>query len=350
MMNPSQSPGLCFAESVLVTFGIAVLCWTIDIPGSMIAGLIISGLMIGYTILDIRGVRIVEAQQRVLAAILFIALVGGIVFVGTLRQRVYHRMAYMQHIAGDPGLALKYYTYVAKHSTTDADRAGVYNNLGDIMARLHDYEEAAAWYRIALEQDPDNGSCHANLALALMTLQQVDEAVTHYKRAIELGFASPAVHYNYAFSLQSASRIDESIEQYRLAVYHNPDMIEAHNNLAVLMLTANRLDEAHHHLREVLRLSPDEVFTMNNLAWMLATRPDRNPADVQEALTIATRAAALTKRQNPVVLGTLAECYFAMGLKKEAVQAAEEAIRVARASGQDSVAAQVQPRLDRYRQ
>lgn len=347
-MNPGASPVLCLGESVIIAGGLVAIFHLMEMPGTTVAGIMVALILLLHTALDVRWKRIQSAQFRLLATVLFMALVSAIAYMGPLRQNVDLRMAYMQHIAGDPLLAMKYYTKVARQLDTPIEQSGVFNNLGDIMCRVHDYPEAVEFYKTSIAIDPANGSSHANLALALLTMRRHQEAVSEYARALELGFTSPSVHYNYAFALQNLNRSDEAIGQYRIAVTLDPDLLGAHNNLAVLLLSSNQLDEAHHHLREVLRLDPEDVFTMNNLAWLLATKPDRDISDAQQGLTIAIRATTLTQRQHPVVLGTLAECYYAIGMKSEARAAAEEAIRVAQAQRQESVIAQIRARMERY--
>ncbi|MHC5024154.1 MAG: hypothetical protein ACYTGG_09615 [Planctomycetota bacterium] len=87
---------------------------------------------------------------------------------------------------------------------------------------------------------------------------------------------------------------------------------------------------------------------LNDLAWLLATDPAPRPAAASRAVLLAERAAALTRRQSPLVLDTLAASYAAEGRFDQAVATARAAIAIARAAGRDTLAADIESRLALY--
>ena len=77
-----------------------------------------------------------------------------------------------------------------------------------------------------------------------------------------------------------------------------------------------------------LKLNPENPHVLNNLAWLYATAEDprfRNPA---RALDLAKAAADLL--EEPHILDTLAECYYANGQYAKALETARRALRLAR--------------------
>lgn len=83
---------------------------------------------------------------------------------------------------------------------------------------------------------------------------------------------------------------------------------------------------------QILRLgrlpgaSPDEL---NNAAWTIAIDDGSSRAELEDALSLAQRAADQTGRRRPYILDTLAEVHFRLGQRAEAVATIEEAIRQA---------------------
>jgi Zn-dependent protease with chaperone function len=77
-----------------------------------------------------------------------------------------------------------------------------------------------------------------------------------------------------------------------------------------------------------LKLNPENPHVLNNLAWLYATAEDprfRNPA---RALDLAKAAAGLL--EEPHILDTLAECYYANGQYAKALETARRALRLTR--------------------
>jgi len=72
-------------------------------------------------------------------------------------------------------------------------------------------EEAAKYYREALERRPYFAIGHNNLGLALQRLGRLEEAATHYRRALELrpNFTIAAKRLERIKQLQESSQSDE---------------------------------------------------------------------------------------------------------------------------------------------
>ena len=101
--------------------------------------------------------------------------------------------------------------------------------------------------------------------------------------------------------------------------------------------------------RGVLKLKPDWPEVLNNLAWLLATHPRPEIRNGLEAVSLAERACALTSHTNFWFLQTLAAPHAERGNFGQAVASAEEARRLAIASGQSSPLATAERRLQLYR-
>ena len=83
--------------------------------------------------------------------------------------------------------------------------------------------------------------------------------------------------------------------------------------------------------RAILEKEPENAEMLNNLAWMLATNPNDDLRNGQEAVKLAERAAAIPDGLDRVsVLDTAAAAYAETGRCAEALKLAQEALRLAR--------------------
>ena len=81
-----------------------------------------------------------------------------------------------------------------------------HNNLGAMLKRRGQLEEAIAEYRKVLECDPYQIMARNNLGDILANRGQFDEAVAEYRKALEIDPGCMAVHYNLANTLKNRAR------------------------------------------------------------------------------------------------------------------------------------------------
>ncbi|NLA74002.1 MAG: M48 family metalloprotease [Deltaproteobacteria bacterium] len=103
-----------------------------------------------------------------------------------------------------------------------------------------------------------------------------------------------------------------------------PDDIGLMMNLAMAYHGLERLDEARELYEKIIRVDRSQADALNNLAWLLLTSESPEPDDIWRGFELAQEAVNLER--SPVFLDTLAEAWFLMGKREEAVRIIEEAI------------------------
>jgi tetratricopeptide (TPR) repeat protein len=210
-------------------------------------------------------------------------------------------------------------------------------------------EEALVFLNAAIALDPDDPEAHGNLAIALIALGRIDAAEEHLRRALEILPTYVVAHRNYGGLLQRRGELETSLDHLRAAVRYGPSDALAHSNLANLLLHTRRYDEALHHFRVATRLDPYIPKPLAGAAWILASHPDPSTRNPTEAVRLAERAVALSTRDDPAVLSTLAMAYDAAGHRDRAIRTAERALRSATELGATAGVQQIRAQLERYR-
>ncbi len=106
-----------------------------------------------------------------------------------------------------------------------------------------------------------------------------------------------------------------------------PDDAVLRFQLAGLYYEKKLFSEAEKEYRYSIALRPDFYDAYNNLAWLYATCEQPSMRNYPEALRLSRIAVSLAP--HAYILDTLAECLFVNGLYRQAVIAAEEALRAA---------------------
>ncbi len=216
---------------------------------------------------------------------------------------------------------------------------------GQVLAdRNRPTEAVALWrasiphYEAALRLQPRYASAENNLGLTMARLGDLSAATNHYAIALRLEPKNDAFHFNLALALASLGHWDAAIAEFQTAIALAPAHASPRLQLAQTFSAAGRHGEAIREYREVVRLDPDEPEALNNLAWLLAVHPAAELRDGAQAVKLAAHACELTRRRQPVFLGTLAAAYAEAGQFDQAAATAQEAHDRALELGQTNLA------------
>jgi len=133
-----------------------------------------------------------------------------------------------------------------------------------------EYRDIETFYRSILVRNPDSWLAHDNLGVVLARRGQLDEAVGHYREAIRLNPAYPEAYNNYGNVLAQTRHWSEASEAYAGALRARPSFADAEINWGKAMNDAGRFQEAELHYRNVLGRDSDNPGAHFGLANALA--------------------------------------------------------------------------------
>lgn len=170
--------------------------------------------------------------------------------------------------------------------------AEAHNNLGTLLATTTGLEEGIGHFAEALRIEPKFSEARSNLGLHLARIPgRLTEALPHLETAIAQRPEVAMLHRNLAAVLaQIPGRQADAIARYEIALRIDPNVPEFHNELAAeLARIPGREAEAIHHYEQALRLQPSFAEAHNNIANVLAKLPGR----MEDALAHYRAALAL---------------------------------------------------------
>ncbi len=254
--------------------------------------------------------------------------------------------------------------YLRQAVAAEPDYVLALNELGIISQMAGDAASAIGFYRRAVAAKPDGTEGLFNLATALLRAGQASEAAPLLRRAVTLdtslvgavmaeggGYAKKgkadearvcfeavsdsegvAVGARFNLAIMAARRGDRgaTVLAYERVLEIDPAHEKTVAALVNLYLSGKRTRDAVRMLRAALGGVPNSLQVLRPLASLLATAPQDDIRDGAFAVELAERAAALTQRQDPAVLATLAAALAETGRFELAVQIATESIGLAR--------------------
>ena len=142
--------------------------------------------------------------------------------------------------------------------------------------------------------------------------------------------------------------INTSINLARRSNVSSDLLAELYESKARSCIDYGHYDEARKSLEQAVHLEPSDPSTLNDLAWMLATTKDARVRNGRRAVTIATKACALSNWNNAFSIDTLAAAYAAAGNFSDAVKYQEMAISRLKPEDRTAQLAGMQRRLQQY--
>ena len=102
------------------------------------------------------------------------------------------------------------------------------------------------------------------------------------------------------------------------------------------------------NLTKEIELKPGNIDVLNKLAWLFAAVYNTSIHNAQKAVEFAQRGCELTSYNDPMLLDTLAVAYAAAGRFDEAKATAEKALSLAKETGRENLAGEIQNRIKLY--
>ena len=220
--------------------------------------------------------------------------------------------------------------------------------LGEILLQLGKVDEALPHLQRGIEIGPDWAVTHFDLGRALLQKGRIAEAAEQLAEAVRLDVTYTPAYSLLGFSLLLEGKAEDSIEPLTKAIQMDPTFNGARFNLANSLLQLRRPKEALQQLEAALRNQPDDPEAAKNLAWLLATSPDDSIRDGARAVELAEKSNAQTKQANAAILTTLSAAYAERGNWLKAKETAQEALEIATASGEATLAQGIRAYISLY--
>ena len=147
---------------------------------------------------------------------------------------------------------------------------------------------------------------------ALLTVRRRWDETTDLRRGVEL---------------EASGRAADAAETYRRVLEAHPASARAWVNLANCEARLGRRESAEAAYRRALAISPEHRDALNNLAWLLLEEGSR----LEEAETLATRAAAVEGPERALARDTLGRIQLARGRCADAATTFQQALAASEA-------------------
>ncbi len=247
--------------------------------------------------------------------------------------------------AGEVDTAIELFETAIRIEPTLAE---AHAQLGAALLEQNELEAAADSLQRALSLEPNYVEAIYHLGLIAHRLQDYAGAVGYFQRTVQLRAEHFDAHLGLGTDLPRVQQFELAIEHLRRANELRPHDSRPYKRLGALLSQLAHYEEAIAVLRVGLQNLPEDATLADRLAWMLATCPQDDLREADEALRLAMEVCRRTKNQVPQALDTQAAALANLGRFGEAIVVAEQARQVALAGNNQQLADQIRQRLELY--
>jgi len=211
------------------------------------------------------------------------------------------------------------------------------------------FDKAAEKFRAAIAHHPDSVPLLMKLNYTLSVLGKADERFEILNRVIELAPDTAPAYDDLAHIV--FQRGDPAEAERLLGVSLSIDPCAASSRATLAYLAAKRNDRGRQLqlLKEGIDRCPPEDGILNNYAYALATNPDQEHRDGEEALRIAVQITQGEEGRRHDFLDTLACAHAEVGDFASAVRVGEQALALLEATGDSKLIEASRAHLEQFR-
>lgn len=178
------------------------------------------------------------------------------------------------------------------------------------------YTEALAAFTKVLEAEPDNAIAYNGRGAVNHKMGNYDAAIKDYTRAIALNENYANAYNNRGVAWYQKGDDDRALADYNKALAINTQYVNALSNRGAVWKRLGEYEKAIADFNQALAYKPS-YETYNLLAWTLATCPNEQFRNGQQAMDLAQKAVGMKSEIRS--LGTLAAAYAEAGQFSKAI-------------------------------
>ena len=191
---------------------------------------------------------------------------------------------------------------------------------GQLLHREGKLIEAAACYREALSQQPDDHRALHGLGVLAQQTGDVRAAESLLRSAIEFAGQEPDYRVGLGLLLQTTGRPNKAIDAYHAALQIEPDHFQALFRLGLLLHRMGEAEEALQHYEAARAVNSDDVSLLVNMGALLNLL-----GRSEQAIGLYRRAIGL-KPDLPAAHGNLGNALAALQRHDEAIDAFQRSL------------------------
>ena len=221
-------------------------------------------------------------------------------------------------------------------------------HLARIYLKEGRHNEAISIYEELIKRNYKTAELYYNLAMALGIQEKYSDSIKYFSKSLELNPDDPDTHNKMGIILLAAGKANDSIVQFNESLRIKANQSVVYENLGTAYNQLGKYELAIQNWTRAIELNPGNIDALDKAGWFLAACGEKSAENANQAIVYARRACELTKYVVPEFLDTLGVAFAASGKFADAKAAAEKALNLARKTGKEGLAGEIEKRIKLY--
>jgi tetratricopeptide (TPR) repeat protein len=200
------------------------------------------------------------------------------------------------------------------------------HNRAVTLAQQNQFTAALRDFNRVIELNPGLAIAYQNRAELLAAIDRTDDAIADYNQAIESLPNDPHLHRARAYAYQRLGNVENAFADFNRAIEIAPNDPDCYTQRGNLAAEQSNYGQAIGDFRRALAKDPNWVEAHRSLAWLLATCPNPDFQNSQQALEAAEQAVKLGPANDYLILDTLAASCASAGDFQKAIEVQQQAL------------------------
>lgn len=202
----------------------------------------------------------------------------------------------------------------------DRDLSDAYAGLSVVYLAEEDLEKARKFAAEALKRNPRSGLAFNQRGWVNYKLGNKDEAIFDFNQAIRYNPRLAMAYSNRGVCYTDSGDYLQALKDLNRSIRLNPNSAVAYTNRGAAYMASGKYAQAEADLRKAVKMAPRLSDAANALAWFLATCPDDQHRDGEDAKQLAEKACELAQWNEWSYLDTLAAAEAELGNFAKAIE------------------------------
>jgi len=203
------------------------------------------------------------------------------------------------------------------------------HNRGVSFAQQGSFAEAFDDFNQVIQLNPKYPKAYANRATLFMQAGDTQSALEDYQFAAKIDPEFSTAQLGIGRIQHMLGQLDEAIPFFEAAVQFDPTNAEILCSRGDLLADMGQYGKALADYARAIEVNPEFAHAYRNGSWLLATCPDAQFRDPENALLGARQALEFGYGQRHVTLDTLAAALASAGQYNEAIRTLQDALAIA---------------------
>jgi len=167
-----------------------------------------------------------------------------------------------------------------EYASNDLEKSSSYLTIGDVNAKIYDFNSAYSAYIKSIELNPKNTNALNNITTVLDKINKSDEKIKYYEQLLKADTSFYLIHINIGFHYLKEGNYELALKEFNSVLEIDSNQSTALSNKAYTLMKLGQVNEALDVINKSIQLDASNSYAHRNRALIFLELGDSKSACV----------------------------------------------------------------------